>query len=113
MALVTLHQAKVHLKETSEDRDADVQEKLRQARALVIMYLKRDDLGSPVDIDDVDPSELSVIERRVVEGAILEVLTNIDRFRGDEMADENPADELFMTKAVRGRLSMLRDPTVA
>ncbi len=115
MALATLEQLKHHLKITHNLENNDLQVKLEQATAIVLMYLKRTDLGSPVgDVaSELDPSELTTIERAVVQAAILKVAANFDRFRGDEEAGENPSDEQFLTADIRGVLSMLRDPALA
>jgi hypothetical protein len=40
MALVTLSRAKEHLRETTSDRDGDIQAKVEQATAIVLDYLK-------------------------------------------------------------------------
>ncbi len=115
MPIVTLQQAKNHLKITHEHENNDIQLKLEQATAIVLMYLKRTDLGSPLDEDssELTATDLTSLELSVVQAAILKVLANFDRFRGDESDGENPSDEKFLTADIRGVLSMLRDPALA
>lgn len=114
MALVTLQQVKTHLRITNGDQDEDLEMKLDQATALVVLYLKRTDLGSPdPEPADADPTDLTPIERAIVQAAILEVVANLDRFRGDDPDGENPNGVEFLTPSIRGRLSMLRDPALA
>lgn len=115
MALASLSELKDHLKITHRDEDRDLGLKIDQATALVLLYLKRTDLGSPIDEDvrEIVPSELTAIEQAVIQGAILKVAANLYRFRGDDPAGENPADEQFLTADLRGMLSMLRDPALA
>lgn len=115
MPILTLEQVKDHLKITHADEDRDLELKLRHATALVINYLKRTDLGSPLDTDVslIVPSELTTIELAIVQGAILKVVANFDRFRGDEAEGENPSTQEFLTPDIRGILSMLRDPALA
>lgn len=115
MALASLSQLKDHLKITHRDEDHDLGLKLDQATALVLLYLKRTDLGSPLgeDVRELEPSEMTTMEQAVVQGAILKVAANFYRFRGDDPAGENPTDEQFLTADIRGILSMLRDPALA
>ena len=115
MPIVTLQQLKDHLKITHSNEDSDLELKLQQACGLVLTYLKRTDLGSPMpdDVSTIVPSELTPLELAVVQAAILKVAGNFDRFRGDELEGENPSTQEFLTSDIRGILSMLRDPALA
>lgn len=115
MALATLSELKHHLKITHADEDTDLGLKLDQATALVLLYLKRTDLGSPVseDMQEIAPSELTAMETAVVQAAILKVAASFYRFRGDDPDGVNPSDAQFLTADIRGILSMLRDPALA
>lgn len=115
MPLVTLEQLKGHLKITHADEDRDLELKLQQATSLVLHYLKRTDLGSPLETDTslIEPSELTTVERAIVQAAIMKVAANFDRFRGDEAEGDNPSTQEFLTSDIRGILSMLRDPAIA
>ena len=115
MALVTLEQVKDHLKVTHHFEDRDLELKLRQATAIILDYLNRTDLGSPLPDDptDLDPTDMTTVERAIVSAAIIKLVANFDRWRGDEAQDENPATEMFLTPDIRGILSRLRDPAMA
>lgn len=96
---VTQEEALRHLRlngdEGSPDPTAeDVALKLEQAELIVIGHLKR------------VPSDSTEIA--VMQAAILKVLGNLYRFRGDE---ENPQD--ILSPGVLAMLSMLRDPALA
>lgn len=116
MQLVSLDQALAHVRMVDAGDDDRVREKLEQATALVLMYLKRNVvLGSPepTEVLAMEPDDLTTIERPVVQAAILEVLGNLYRFRGDDEKGTDPSEELFLTPRLRGMLSMLRDPALA
>lgn len=114
MALVSVAEAREHLRiAPSSEGVSDLLLKLGQATALVVHYLKRTDIDPDTDALELDLTDATAVERAIIQTAILEVLSNIDRFRGDDEKGENPADEMFMTPKVRGLLSMLRDPALA
>lgn len=106
MALVTYAQAVQHLKQTGvlngSPTDDDLTLKLEQASAIVVIYLKR-----PGEWDlDTTPSDDP--EFAVVQAAVLKVLGNLYRYRGDE--EDSPAP---VSPDIVAMLSMLRDPALS
>lgn len=109
MALVTYEQALAHLgrvgvpgPSNAPNHDEDLAMKIEQASALVLAHLKRNDWTAASD-PDTDP------EFAIVQAAILRVLGNLYRFRGDdESSSPNPLDA-----SVVSMLSMHRDPALA
>jgi len=109
MALVTYAQAVRHLKQNGVmdvgspvEEDTDLLLKIEQASAIVLIYLKR---PGEWDVDSLisdDP------EFAVVQGAVLKVLGNLYRFRGDDEKANAPISEDIVQM-----LSMLRDPALA
>lgn len=99
MALITKKQAIDHLRppDPSEIED-DLESKMEIATDLVVDYLKQPDHGWT---DATAPA--------VIQGAILEVLSNIFYDRGDR---EKPSDGPI-TPRIKNALAMRRDPTVA
>lgn len=106
MPLITLDQAKIQLRlpEDSIEYDDDLSLKLEQATALVVDYLERaeDDwaAGSPM----ASPADF---EFPIVQAAILEVLTNLWRNRGDQADAPGP-----MTPRVEQMLRGLKAPAL-
>lgn len=106
MALISMEAAIAHLKQQGvlvvSPEDPDLALKLRQASSIVLNHLKRpgewDEDASPDD----DP------EFGVVQAAVLKVLGNLYRFRGDD--DKAPAP---ISDDVAALLSPLRDPSLA
>lgn len=102
MSLVTLAQAKAHLKIAWNDEDDDISLKLTQAQDIVLDYLKKPD-------DEWTPSD---VPGRVT-SAILMVLTALYQ------ADDNGAELLEglsggdISNPVVGVLYRLRDPALA
>jgi hypothetical protein len=98
--LVTLTEAKRHLRKAASDtsQDADIQMKLDQATAIIIDYLKDPDHGW-----DVDTVPLPV------HAAILLQLGDLYTYRGDERAERD--DEL--APGVASLLRRMRDPALA
>lgn len=106
MALITYEQAVAHLKQQGvldvSPADADLTLKVQQASAIVLVHLKR-----PAEWDvDSDPSDDP--EFAIVQAAVLKVLGNLYRFRGDDEKAAAPVSE-----DVVAMLSMLRDPSLA
>jgi Phage gp6-like head-tail connector protein len=101
MPLVTLDQAKQHLRVELErlDLDADIAEKLKQAEAGVIDYLKKDAaaLGA-----------LPAEKQDIIRAAILLWLGAL--FENREGDADAPAP---LSNAVRDLLRRLRDPALA
>jgi len=106
MALISYDQAVRHLRQTGvmdgSPADEDLTLKIQQASALVQIYLKRPAEWDVSSRPEDDP------EFAVVQAAVLKVLGNLYRFRGD---DEKPVSPL--SEDVVALLSMLRDPTLA
>ena len=105
-ALVTYDMAVRHLKQEGvldgSPEDTDLNAKIVTASAIVIVHLKRPaewDLQSDPITDD---------EFAIVQAAVLKVLGNLYRFRGDDEKTPNPVDD-----SVVSMLSMLRDPAMA
>lgn len=106
MALITYAQAVQHLKQSGvldgSPTDDDLTLKIEQASAIVVVYLKR-----PGEWDlDTTPSDDP--EFAIVQAAVLKVLGNLYRFRGDDAEANAPVSEDIATM-----LSMLRDPSLA
>lgn len=106
MALVTYTAAVNHLKQNGvldvSPSDTDLELKIEQASSLVLIHLKRPGEWDVNSRPDDDP------EFAVVQAAVLKVLGNLYRFRGDDDTSPNPVDD-----SVVSMLSMLRDPSMA
>lgn len=112
--LVTYAVAAQHLKlyELYADPEitADVTRKLRQAEALVIAHLKTHLWTTPPTWDEnTDPEDDQAFA--LAQSAILMVLSNLWRFRGDDA--NTPAGNGPLTPRVVELLSSLRDPSFA
>lgn len=88
-ALITLDQAKLQCRIPPDDDtfDDELDMKRTQASAIVTDYLSEylADLGSPAWDEDTDPT--TEPQFALVQAAILEVVTNLWRHRGDESPD--------------------------
>jgi hypothetical protein len=111
MALVTLAQAKEHLRITGTDHDADVQQKMTAAEAAILSYINtteywRGQTATWTDETTVPPD---------VQHAMLIKIAELDRFRGDDAPDAGPALEpaADMSPAVTSLLRRWRDPVLA
>lgn len=111
MALVTYQMAVDHLKQNGvldldggspDVQNDDLNAKIEQASAMVLIHLKRHGEWDVETDADTDP------EFAVVQAAVLKVLGNLYRFRGDDENSPSPIDD-----NVARMLSMLRDPTLA
>ena len=98
MALVTLANAKIHLRITDTDHDADITLKLAQAELVITGYLK----------SQADPTWTDVTVPADVQAAILLMLTHLYEHRGDEM---KPDEDLW--NAIARLLMRRRDPALA
>lgn len=109
-ALITYDQAKEHLRLTGDEEENDLTLKMEQASAIVITYLKRPNHGWDVSTDPNDDPEFAIVQ-----AAILMVLADLYRDRGDEDVDVRGEEwtAVNMRPGVRRALMMLRDPTVA
>lgn len=88
MALITYTQAVEHLKQIgvldASPADADLELKMEQASALVVGHLKRPGEWDLETVPADDP------EFAVVQAAVLKVLGNLYRFRGDDAVAPSP-----------------------
>lgn len=114
--LLTLQQAKLHLRVTDENRNADILLKLAQAEAIVLSYLARTldttwtatiatwgtTVGSPGTV---------IAAPAVVQAAILEQLAELDAFRGDDPDAPKYGDDL--SPSIQSKLRRLRLPVLA
>lgn len=110
--LVTLAQAKGHLRLTWADgdpRDTDLEMKLAQAQAIIVEYCDTTaywrDVTETWDADTVPKS---------VHAAILLELGELWQFRGDEPGDAGAArtDGFDLSPAIRALLTRQRDPVI-
>ncbi len=106
MALVCYDDAVNHLRQQGvldgSPADADLTLKIEQASALVLIHLKRP-AEWHVEMDPADDPEFAIVQ-----AAVLRVLGNLYRFRGDDETSVEP-----ISPDVVRMLSMLRDPTMA
>lgn len=106
MALITYDQAVQHLQQQGvldvSPASEDLTLKVEQASAIVLVHLKRP-AEWDVDSDPTDDPEFAIVQ-----AAVLKVLGNLYRFRGDDPQSPSP-----LSDDVVRMLSMLRDPTLA
>jgi len=99
-ALVTLSEAKAHLRIADDDQDTTLEERAADATAIVMDYLKR------------SPTEWTAgTVPGPVRAAIFLVLGTLWRFRTG--AGEGAADQDPLSPAVRSLLARHRDPALA
>lgn len=98
--LVTLEEAKAHLRIDQDIMDADITLKLQAAEGLVRRHCEGTDFSDLADFD------LSLIK-----AAILMLLGHLDRIRADE--EVQPNDRFWMPPAVHQLLMPFRQPGVA
>lgn len=109
MALITYAQACRHLKidatvsSPPSDQQLDIELKMEQATAFVLDHIKKLDA---IWTAETDPAE--DLEFAIVQAAILKVLKNLDRFRGDDAPDQGP-----LTEEIVNMLSHQRTPSLA
>lgn len=110
MALITFDAAVNHLRQNGVILDespespqtADLRLKMEQASAIVLIHLKRPAEWA-VDTDPSDDPEFAIVQ-----AAVLKVLGNLYRFRGDDEKASAPISD-----DVLAMLSILRDPSLA
>lgn len=106
MALISYEQAVAHLRQTGvldvSPEDADLALKVKQASALVIGFLKRPGEWDGTENPDDDP------EFAVIQAAVMKVLGNLYRFRGDDVEAPTP-----ISPDVERMLAPYRVPTLA
>jgi hypothetical protein len=112
MALVTLAQAKAHLKfftasvSPATEEESDLLLKMAQAEALILDYLGYSEASPPIWDEDTVPL--------VVHTAILYQLGELWRFRGDDPGDEGPnATDGYLSPWVTNALRRFRPPSLA
>jgi hypothetical protein len=109
--IVTLAQAKQHLKITSDEENQDLADKLADAHALVLDYVadsKSDDYVTEMLTWDDESAP------RAVRAAILRQFGDLARFRGnDDDPSEQRVDGTVIAPRVRQLLRMYRDPALA
>jgi hypothetical protein len=98
MALVSLGQAKDHLRIEHDYSDADIVDKMEQASAIVVDFLTT----------QADPTWDELTVPKPVQTAILWVLAHLWAHRGDEVGKD---DELWA--ALNRLLARFRDPAYA
>lgn len=104
VALVTLEQARRHLRILHTDEDADLLEKIQQASDIVVDYLQRPELVW-TDASNGSPPAASDAPMRV-QAAVLLVLAGLWEHRGDGEQDYGQADG-YLTKPVTTLLHRL------
>jgi Phage gp6-like head-tail connector protein len=96
--VITVAQAKVHLRITDTDHDADIGVKVDQADGIIRNYLKAQD----------DPTWTDTTAPKAVQAAALLMVGHLFEHRGDDMA---PDESLW--KAIERLLIRYRDPALA
>lgn len=96
VGLVTLAQAKRHLRIFHDDEDDEVTDKIKQASDIVIDYIQRPEL---VWTDALSGSQQESDAPFRVQAAVLLVLSGLWEHRGDEDAEFGQADG-YLTKPV-------------
>lgn len=96
--VVTLAQAKTHLRITDTDHDADIQAKVDQADGIIRNYLKSQ--NDAAWTDETAP--------KAVQSATLLMVGHLFEHRGDDM---DPDESLW--KAIERLLMRYRDPALA
>jgi hypothetical protein len=103
MALITLASAKIHLRLIGTDEDADVQQKVDAASAIIVDYLK----------DRAEATWDETTTPLPVQMAVLLLVASLWRHRGDDPADR---DALEVDKGVWAEidpiLARFRDPAL-
>lgn len=112
MALVTYEQAKEHLRLSGDAERADLERKLEQATAMIILYIQRPDHGWTTETDPAVDMEFALVQ-----AAICETVGDLYFNRGDQAEDPRALDETiggaFLPRHVRRMLMPLRSPTCA
>ena len=103
MALVTLVQAKAHLRITTSDADADITLKLAQAEAIVLQRC-----SSTLYWRDIVAAWTAADVPLAVQAAILLTLSGLHEHRGDNMETD-----FKLWEAVDRLLQLNKDPVLA
>jgi hypothetical protein len=111
MALITYAQAVNHLRQNGvlgiSPEDADLALKVKHATSIVLVYI-----GRPAEWDEnADPE--SDPEFGIVQAAVLKVLGNLYRFRGDDEPTFATVGFDPLGPDIVSMLSLIRDPSMA
>lgn len=109
-SLVTIDQAKRHLRIYHSDEDVDVGEKVSQSSDIIIDYIKRPDHGWS-DATNGDPPTPSNAPS-LIQAAVLLQLGYLWENRGDGEAEFVQADG-YLPRAITSILHRFRDPAYA
>jgi len=101
-ALVTLPEAKAHLRIMHDDEDATITLMMNAATEIVVDYIKRPDH----EWTDADAPFL-------IKAAVLLVLTGLYENRGDEESPDYSQADGYLAKTVTAILHRYRDPAFA
>lgn len=101
VALVTLQQAKRHLRVLHDDENDDLNDKIQQASEIVLDYIQRPEL-TWTDASNGTPSDAPFR----VQAAVLLVLGGLWENRGDEEIEQGQADG-YLAKSVTALLHRL------
>lgn len=113
--IVLLDQAKAAARITTSDEDEDLTLRLEIAHEMVLEYLnnKFEDEDDEGDWLDTITGWTESTAPRQVKGAILHCFVYLNRFRGDDAANEGPALEHGMPPLAKAMLDRYRDPSLA
>jgi hypothetical protein len=114
MALVTLAQVKAHLRLTTaagDPGDADLNQKMAAGEAAILNYVNRSAQGRTNSAAWVDPTTVPLD----VQHAMLLKVGELDRFRGDDLADDGPDidPDSGLSRAITSLLRRWSDPVIA
>lgn len=111
--LVTLDQARKHLRLTGSYEDDDLQMKLTQAQAIVLDHVNQRRSDGDLWAAEIASWTEETVPRQV-QAAILIQLGELYRYRGDDASDDNARRASgFLVPAVVSLLNRLRDPAVS
>lgn len=108
LELVTLEQAKKHLRLSGSHEDDDVRAKLRQAHGIIADYLSSTDTDWIAEVDAWTDETLP----EDVRGAILLQFGELYRFRGDEV-DQPKREPGCLSDTIRALLARKRQPVIS
>ena len=111
MALITLDQAKTHLRITGDAHDLDLAQKMAAAEAAILSYINTTEHWRGITTTWTDETTVPPD----VQHSILLKLGELERFRGDDLSGESPAIQApaDMSPAITGLLRRWRDPVLA
>jgi len=111
--LITLDQAKAHLRIDSDDGDEELEEKIEEASAAVISYLK----SAAEDFLDTSGEPRQSGGKPVVpwqvRAATLQLLTALYENRGEDGGAMSKFEQGYLPPSVTALLYPLRDPSLA